>query len=107
MVGEGVRPSQVENRIGKLSALLLVQIADLQENLRDDVLIEPRVARRRQRRIFPLEPARRVGEAAVLFREPGARQTVYRRVDLLLLLWRGAGSVPELARFVRIDPADH
>ncbi len=102
-----VRPAHVQDRIGELAALLLIQVADVHEDLREDVLVQPRIARHRQRGILPLQPARRVGEAPVLLRKPGARQTIDRRLDLLHLVRRRAGRPPELARLVRIDFADH
>ncbi len=48
-----VGPTQIQNRVGEFSALLLVEVPNAQENLRDDVLIEPRLSGRRNSGIFP------------------------------------------------------
>ena len=48
-----VGPTQVQNGVGEFPAFLFVEIANAQENLRDDVLVEPRLARRRNGGIFP------------------------------------------------------
>jgi hypothetical protein len=44
------------------------------------------LARRRNGGIFPSDPARRVGHAAVFFGKTRAGQTVNRRLDVLLLI---------------------
>src|ERR1043166_1536925 len=85
MFGLRVRPPRVQDRIGERAAVLLVERAHAHEDLREDVLVEPRVARRRQRRVLPLQPSRGVDEGPVLLREAGAREAVDRRLDPLHL----------------------
>ena len=43
-----------QQRLSALAAFLLVQLADLQKQPRDDILIPPRLTRRIERRLFPL-----------------------------------------------------
>ena len=45
MLRIGVGPGEVQDRIGELAAFLLVQLAHPQEDLREDVLVEPRSRR--------------------------------------------------------------
>ena len=73
-----VRPTKIQNGIGKDAAFRAVQIANLEEDLREDVLIQPGVSGRRQRGVLPLQPTRRVDECAVLLGKPahGRRYTV-------------------------------
>ncbi len=101
-----VIPGQVEDRIGKLPALLLIQLADLQENLRQNRLIQARIAWTWDRHVLPLQPTGRVGEGPILLRKPGTRQSINRGLNLLHLLGRDPGRSPEFARFVGIDFAD-
>src|SRR5262245_46026218 len=100
MLRLGVGPPRVEDRIRKLAAVLLIQGTDLQENLREDVLIESRVTGCGECDVLPLEPARRVDERAVLLGKTRARQTIDRRLDRLHLLGCGAGRLPEFAGLV-------
>src|ERR1700719_1548224 len=51
--GVAVIPRNVQDGIGELAAFLLVQFADLQENLRHDGLVQPGISCRWQGRIFP------------------------------------------------------
>src|SRR5580704_11259331 len=99
----GVRPGQVKNWIGELSALFLVEGSDTQENLRNDVLVQPGVARRRNRSILPCHPARRIRHTAVFFSEAGAGQPVHGSLDGLLLLRSDSRSAPELTGLIRIN----
>ena len=107
LYGVGVSERRIQNGIGELAALFLIELADLQKDRRQNVLIKPRLSRRRQRDILPLQPARRVDERSVFLREARAGQSVDGGVDLLLFIGRDARSAPELAGFVRIDLADH
>ncbi len=106
MLGLRVGPAGVEDRIGELAPFFLIEIANLQEDLREDVLIEARVAGRRQRRVLPLQPARGIDERPILLGEARARQAIDRRRDLLHVVRARAGRAPELARLVGIDLAD-
>ena len=101
----GVGPGEVQDRVGELAALLLVQLPHLQEDLRHDVLVQPRLPRRRQGHVFPLQPARGVGHRPVLLGEPRAGQAIDRGVDLLHLVLADTRRHPELAGLVRIDLA--
>src|ERR1700691_742356 len=94
-----IGPTQIQNWVGEFSAVFLVESADAQENLRDDVLIEPRKSRRRNCGIFPRDPARGVGHATVFSRKPRARQTINRGRDVLLLFGAMPRRSPELAGF--------
>ncbi len=107
IVGIRVVPGQIQNRIRELAALLLIQLAHLQENARQNFLIELGVARRRNRRPLPLQPARRIDEGAVFFGESRAGQAIHLGLDVLHLLRRDAGRLPEAAGLVGIDFADH
>src|SRR5438094_2590816 len=80
---DSVVPRQVQDGIGELAAVLFVQLADLQENLRHDGLVQPGVSRCRQGRILPEQPARGIGERTVLLGKTSARQTVHRGLNLL------------------------
>ena len=102
-----VGPGEFQNRVGKFSTLLLIQLAHLEKDLRHDGLIEPAIAGRRQRRVFPLKPARGIGERAVLLRKARAGQPVDRGLDALHLLRSDTRRFPKLARLVRIDLAYH
>ena len=103
----GVGPTQIQDRIRKGSAFFLIQVAYAQKNLRDDILIETRLTWRRHRRIFPSDPAGRVGHASIFFRETGAGQTVNRGVDRFLLVLGYARRSPKVAGLVLINFANY
>src|SRR5262249_1421574 len=69
-----VVPREVENRLGEFTAFLLIQLPHLEEDERQDLLIQLRVAWRRQGDVLPLQPARRVDKGTVLFGEAGTGQ---------------------------------
>ena len=100
-------PTQIQNGVGEFSALFLVQVANAQENLGDDVLVEPGLSRRWNRGIFPGDPARRVGHAAVFFGKARAGQAIDRGVDLLLFFGCNSRRSPEFAGLIRINFAHH
>ena len=108
MVRQRVVPRRVQDRIGKLATFLLVQLADLQEDLRQNVLIESAVARRRdsaayfhcsQRAELTKVPSFSANPA------PGSRYTVV----LICFISSGSGArrLPEGAGLVGIDFAHH
>src|ERR1022692_4493154 len=92
--------------LGKRASLFLVQLPDLQEDLRQNVLVEAAVSGRRQRNTLPLQPARRVDKGPILLGEASSGQAIDRRIDLLHLLGRGARRLPEGAGLVGVDFAD-
>ena len=102
-----VVPGEVEDRIRKYAAFLLIQLSNPQENPREDFLIDPGLARRRHRDVLPLQPARRVHERSILLRESGARQAVDGRLNLVHLLGSRARRAPELAGFIGINLPHH
>src|SRR5271170_765490 len=103
MLGVSVSPTQIQNRVGEFSSLFLIEVAYPKENLRDDVLIKPRLSRRWNGGIFPGDPARRVGHAAVFFGEARTGQTVDRGLDVLLFVGRNSRRAPELAGLILIN----
>src|SRR5215472_14130877 len=103
MVRLRVGPPGVEDWIGELSPVFLVELPDLEEYLREDVLVEARVAGGRQRRVLPLEPPGGIDERPILLGESRAREPVDGRLDLFHLVRAGARRAPELARLVRVD----
>ena len=96
----------MQNRIRKLSAFFLVQLANFQKDSSQNFLIHLCVARRRQGGVLPLQPARGVDECAVFLRKARARQTIDSGLDSLHFVLRDSGRLPELAGLVRIDFAD-
>jgi len=72
MLRIAVRPRRVQDWIREFSAILLIQGTDLQVNLRQDVLVEAAIARRRHGRVFPLQPTGGIRHAAVFFRKSRA-----------------------------------
>src|SRR5581483_1228645 len=81
-----VPPVQVLNWFRRLAAFLGIEIADLDENASDNLLVGLGIPRRIQRFVLPLEPSRRVDEGAILFCEIRSRQ----EEDLCLDI-RGSG----------------
>src|ERR1035438_8995775 len=69
-----IPPVQVQHRFGRRATLLLIKLANLQEDARNDLLIRLGLARRIHGLPLPLDPARRVGKRAVLLGEVGGRQ---------------------------------
>src|SRR5271166_4709631 len=98
-----IRTIQIQNRVREFSAVFLVEVTNPQENLRDDVLVKPRLARRWNGRIFPCHPARRIGHAAIFFGETRAWQAVNRGLNVLLFFGRNSRCSPELAGLVLIN----
>ena len=98
-----ISPAQIQNRIREFSAVFLVEIPNAQENLRNDVLIQPRLSWRRYGRIFPSHPPRGIRHAAVFFRKARAWQPVHGRIDSPLLVGRDSRGPPELAGFILIN----
>ena len=106
----GVRPGDVEHRLRQRAALLAVEIADGEEDARENLLVGPGLARWIDRLPLPLQPARRVGEGAVLLGEARAGELedfgldLRRRnsAELLRLL-----VVPEGGGLDRVVLADH
>src|ERR1700678_1109352 len=96
----GISPTQIQNGIREFSTLLLIQVANPQKNLRDDVLIEPRLSRRWDGGIFPGDPACRVCHAAVFFGKTRTWQPINRSVDRLLFFCRNSRRSPEFAGLV-------
>ncbi len=72
--GVRVRPGDIENLLGESAALLLVESLHGEEDARDDFLIGLGETGRIERFPLPLQPARGVGEGAVLLREVGRRE---------------------------------
>src|ERR1700745_4482255 len=103
MLWIGIGPCSMQHRIGEFAAFFLIKRANPQENLRQDVLIDSRVARRWYGGVLPLQPARRVRHGPVFFREARARQAVHRGIDTLSLVRCRSWSPPEFARFIGID----
>src|ERR1700727_59772 len=93
-------PTQIQNGVGKFSAILLIKVANPQENLRDDVLVQPRLAGRWNGGIFPSYPACRVDHAAIFFGKARAGQPVNRGIDVLLFFDSNSRSSPELAGLI-------
>src|SRR6185503_7250560 len=81
----------------------LIKLSHLDEDSREYFLIHFRAARRRHRGVLPLKPASRVYERAILFGESRARQPIDGRVDVLHLVFRYSGSLPEFAGLIRED----
>ena len=77
----GVSPRHVQYRVGELAAVLLVELADPEEYLRQDILVQAAVSGRWQGGVLPLQPARRVDEGAVFLGKAGAGQPVDRGLD--------------------------
>src|ERR1700691_852834 len=92
-----VCPTQIQNGVGKFSAFLFVEVANPQEDLRNDVLVQPRLSRWRNGGIFPCDPARGVGHAAIFFGKARAGQPVNGGIDVLLFFASNSRSSPELA----------
>src|SRR5207248_5382579 len=59
-----VVPGDVQDLLGKRAALLLVELADGEEDAGEHLLIRLRLTGRIDRLPLPLQPARRVGERA-------------------------------------------
>ena len=70
----GVGPAQIEDRVGKRPALLLVERLQPQTDLRHDPGVVLGLARRRTARPMPLQPAARVGERPLVLGEAGRGQ---------------------------------
>src|SRR5580698_4355807 len=98
-----VRPTQIQNRVGEFSAFLLIEIANPQENLRDDVLVKPRLSWRWDRGIFPRHPTRGVGHAAVLFGKACAGQAINCGLDVFLFFSRDPWGTPKLAGLILVN----
>ena len=107
VVGVRVGEGRVQNGIGELAAFLLIEVTNLQEDGREDFLVEPRLAGRWNGNVLPLQPARGVHERAVFFREACSRQAVHGGVDLLHVVRGDAGGAPEFAGLVGINFANH
>jgi hypothetical protein len=102
-----VIPSEIQNWIGELSAIFFVQIADFQEELRHDSVIEPAITRQRNGGVFPKQPARGIREGTIFFGKAGAGQAVDRGLDLFhVALGDNARGLPEFAGLVGINFAD-
>ena len=91
--GIGIVPGKIQNRIRKLSAFFLIQLANFQEDARQDFLIQFRVARGRNGRPFPLQPARGVDERSVFFGESRAGQAINLGLDVLHLVGSDAREI--------------
>ena len=64
------------------------------------------LARRRQGRVLPLQPAGGVGHRAIFFGESGAGQAIDRGLDIFHFVRGDSRRLPELAGFVLVDFAD-
>src|SRR5260370_29583062 len=102
MLRVGITPSQLQNWIRKLAALCLIEVSHLEKDLSDNVLVEARLARRRNCYVLPLQPARRVSHRSIFFGEAGARQTIDRCVDRLHFIRRNSWGLPEFACLICI-----
>ena len=93
-----VVPGQVEDRLGKSAALLLIELLQAMEQPSQDRGVSLRLARRWCRLMVPLQPARAVGDRAIVFGEGGGRQTEHRGLDLARIdVVEFAVVLPELA----------
>src|ERR1035437_10177927 len=107
MVRKRVRPGNLQYWIGEFTSFFLIQFTNLQEDLRQNVLIEAAISGRRQGNTLPLQPARRVDEGAILLGEASPGQAIDRRIDLLHVVGRGARRLPEGTSLVGINLAHH
>jgi len=90
-----------------LATLRLIQLADLEEDAGQNLLIHFRLAGGgTQATCFHCSPARGVDERAILLREARAGKAVHRSPDGLSSLRRDARGSPEIAGFVGIDLAN-
>src|SRR5208282_4244337 len=95
-------PTQIQNGVGEFSTLFSVEGTNPQENLRDDILIKSRLPGRWNCGIFPCDPTRRVGHAAVFFGEARAWQSIDRCIDVFLFFGSDPRRSPELAGLVLV-----
>src|SRR5690606_29072199 len=81
-VGPLVVPAQVEDRIREGAALILIQLLDPQHELAKNFRVGHRLTRARCGTLVPLQPARAVGDGAVVLGEAGGGQAEHLGADL-------------------------
>src|SRR5438477_9846387 len=106
MLRIGIRPGQVLNWVRKFATLGFVKLPRPEKDLRDDVLIQTSLARRRKGDVLPLEPAGGVGHRAIFFREAGAGKPIDGRLDIFHFVRSDSWRLPEFAGLVFVDFAD-